>query len=66
VLTSEMLLRNRKIMKILYLLDCATRSITLRFATPALLISLFAARISSSASVSWMLFGLFMLAALAP
>lgn len=49
-----------------YLLDCATRSISLRLAMPALLMSLFAAKISSSASVSWMLRGLFMLAALAP
>jgi len=49
-----------------YLLDCATRSISLRFATPALLMSLLAASTSSSARVSWMLRGLFMLAALAP
>jgi len=49
-----------------YLLDCATRSISFRLATPALLMSLFAASISSSASVSWMLRGLFLDAFLAP
>ena len=49
-----------------YLLDCATRSISLRLATPALLMSLFAASISSSAMVSWMLVGCLLLMLLAP
>ena len=41
-----------------YLLDWAMRSISLRLATPALLMSLLAARISSSATVSGRLRGL--------
>ena len=41
----------RKIVEV-YLLDCATRSISLRFAIPALLISLLAAKISSLATAS--------------
>ncbi len=49
-----------------YLLDCATRSISLRLATPALLMSWFAASTSSSATASWIDLGLFALAARAP
>ena len=41
-----------------YLLDWAMRSISLRLATPALLMSLLAARIISSATVSGRLRGL--------
>ena len=49
-----------------YLLDCATRSISLRLAMPALFMSLLAAKTSSFATASCMLRGLFFDAALAP
>ena len=52
--------------EVVYLLDCATRSISLRLAMPALFMSLFDANTNSSARVSWMLRGLFMLPARAP
>ncbi len=52
--------------KIVYLLDCATRSISFRFAMATLFMSLFAAKTSSSARVSWMLRGLLAEEALAP
>jgi len=52
--------------RLVYLLLCATRSISLRFAKPADLMSLLAASISSSATHSCMLFGVFMLAWRAP
>ena len=49
-----------------YLLDWAMRSISFRLATPALFMSLLAAKISSSAIVSGTLRGLFALALRAP
>ena len=51
---------------VVYLLLCATRSISLRFATATLFMSLAAASVSSSASVSWMLFGVLAEDAFAP
>jgi hypothetical protein len=60
--------KTEKVRKVwlVYLLLCATRSISLRLATPADLMSLAAAKTSSSARVSCMLRELLMLAARAP